>query len=108
MTSERADATGIYGHVKNFLDVCGIYTLPIVAQSYDGAAVMTGHVNGVQQKMHQDHPSVVYMHCMPHKLNLVLVDASKVNRTATMFFDTLKSLYTFFSQPGKHHAWNLQ
>lgn len=96
MTSERADATGIYGHVKNFLDVCGIYTLPIVAQSYDGAAVMTGHVNGVQQKMHQDHPSVVYMHCMPHKLNLVLVDASKVNRTATMFF-TPSRVFIHFS-----------
>lgn len=92
MTSERADATGIY-------------TLPIVAQSYDRAAVMTGHVNGVQQKMH---PSVVYMDCMAHKMNLVLVGACKVNRTATMFFHTLKSLYAFFSQPGTHQAWNLQ
>ncbi len=103
--SERADATGIYGHIKHFLDACGIYTLPIIAQSYDGAAVMSGHINGVQQKLRQDHPSAVYMHCMAHKLNLVLVDACNVNRTAAMFFQILESLYAFFSQPGTHHAY---
>lgn len=39
--SERAEATRIYGQLKHFLDVCGIYTLPIAA------AVMSGHVKGV-------------------------------------------------------------
>uniref|UniRef100_H2ZZ42 DUF4371 domain-containing protein n=1 Tax=Latimeria chalumnae TaxID=7897 RepID=H2ZZ42_LATCH len=34
-----------------------IANIPIVAQCYDGAAVMTGHVNGVQQKMLQDYPT---------------------------------------------------
>lgn len=64
--SERADATGIYGQAKH--------------------CVMSCHINGVQQKLRQDHPFAMYMHCMAHKLNLVLVDTCKVNRTATMFF----------------------
>ncbi|XP_034065942.1 zinc finger MYM-type protein 1-like isoform X1 [Gymnodraco acuticeps] len=63
------------------------------------------HVNGVQTKLRQDHPSAIYIHCMAHKLNLVLVDACKSNHTAMGFFLTLESLYTFFAQPGTHHAY---
>ncbi|XP_057187757.1 zinc finger MYM-type protein 1-like [Triplophysa rosa] len=103
--SERVDAIGIYGYIKHFLGACGIYSLPTVGQSYDGAAVMSGHVNEVQQKLRQDHPCAVYIHCMAHKLNLVLVDACKVNRTANTFFHIIESLYAFFSQPGTHHAY---
>ncbi|XP_030047161.1 uncharacterized protein LOC115461455 [Microcaecilia unicolor] len=103
--SERGDANAIYQHIKHFLQVSGIADLPIVAQCYDGAAVMAGHVNGVQQKILQDHPTAVYIHCMAHNLNLVLVEACKVNRAATGFFYTLESLFTFFSQPGTHHAY---
>lgn len=80
--SERAGATGIQGHVKHFLDACVIYTQ--YAQSYEGAAVMSGHVNRVQQKL--------YIHSMAHKINLLLVDACKVNFTATMFYHILESL----------------
>ncbi|KAF3837849.1 hypothetical protein F7725_009617 [Dissostichus mawsoni] len=59
-----------------FLEQCGLYRLLIVAQGYDGAAIiMSGHVNGVQQKTTPGSP-VSYLHpCMAHKLNLVLVDA---------------------------------
>lgn len=103
--SEGADAVALFGQIKQCLEQCGLYSLPIVAQSYDGAAVMSGHVNGVQTKLRQDHPSAIYIHCMAHKLNLILVDACKANRTAMGFFLTLESLYTFFAQPGTHHAY---
>jgi len=46
----------------------------IVAQSYDGASVMSGHLNGVQTKIKEHHPTAVYIHCMAHRLNLVVVD----------------------------------
>ncbi|CAK6965167.1 zinc finger MYM-type protein 1-like [Scomber scombrus] len=103
--SEVANADAIHGHVKQFLEGCGLYSLPIVAQCYDGAAVMSGHVSGVQAQLLGDHPSPIYIHCMAHKLNLVLVDTCEVNRTANGYFLTLESLYTFFTQPGTHHAY---
>ena len=54
-------------------------TYCIVAQGYDGAAVMSGSENGVQSKIRKDHPSAVYIQYMAHNLNSVLVEACKVN-----------------------------
>ena len=88
-----------YTHIKFFLQKCGIYELPIVAQGYDGAAVMSGSENGVQLKIREDHPSAVYIHCMAHKLNLVLIEACKVNRRVNSFFLNLETIYSFFAQP---------
>ena len=103
--SKKADAVAIYTHITFFLQKCGIYELPIVVQGYDGAAVMSGSVNGVQSKIRKDHPSAVYIHCMAHKLNLVLVEACKVNRMVNSFFLTLETIYYFFAQPMNHEAF---
>lgn len=59
-----------------------MWTVQVVAHSCDGAALMSGHVNGIQQKLRQDHISAVYIHCMAHTLHLVLVDVCKINHTA--------------------------
>ena len=103
--SKKADAVAIYTHIKFFLQKCGICKVPIVAQGYDGAADMSGSENGVQSKIRKDHPSAVYIHCMSHKLNLVLVEACKVNRMVNSFFLTLKTIYCFFAQPMDHEAF---
>lgn len=52
-------------------------SLKIVAQSYDGASVMSGCLNGVQVKIKQYFPSAIYTHCMSHRLNLVVLDMCK-------------------------------
>lgn len=51
--------------------------ISIVAQSYDGASVMSGNMNGVQAKIKEQHPAAVYTHCMAHRLNLVVLDTCK-------------------------------
>lgn len=51
--------------------------LNIVAQSYDGASVMSGCLGGVQSKIKQIYPNAIYTHCMAHRLNLVVVDMCK-------------------------------
>ena len=103
--SKKADAVAIYTHIKFFLQKCGIYKLPTVAQGCDGAAIISGSENGVQSKIRKDHPSVFYIHCMAHKLNLVLVEVCKVNRTVNSFFLTLETIYCFFAQPMKNEAF---
>ena len=75
-----------------------------MAQGYDGA-VMFRSENGVQSKIRKDYPSAVYIHCMAHKLNLVLVEACKVNRMVISFFLTLEIIYCFFAQPMNHKAF---
>jgi len=49
----------------------------IIAQSYDGASVMLGHINGVQLKIKDFYPCAMYTHCMAHRPNLVVADTCK-------------------------------
>ena len=103
--SKKADAVANYTQIKFFLQKCGIYELPVVAQGYNGATFMSGSENGVQSKIRKDHPSAVYIHCMARKLNLVLVEACKVSRMVDLFFLTLETIYCFFAQPMNHEAF---
>ena len=103
--SKKADAVIIYTHIKFFSQKCGIYELPIVAQGYVGSAVMSGSKNGAQSKIRNDHPSAVYIHRMALKLNLVLVEAYKVNQMVNTFFLTLETIYCSFAQPVNHEAF---
>jgi len=54
-----------------------IQNINIVAQSYDGANVMLGSMNGVQAKIKGQHPAAVYTHCMADRLNFMVVDTCK-------------------------------
>uniref|UniRef100_H2ZTQ1 Uncharacterized protein n=1 Tax=Latimeria chalumnae TaxID=7897 RepID=H2ZTQ1_LATCH len=103
--SSSRGAEGIYRCIKKALEIRGLQNLPVIAQSYDGAAVMSGHVSGVQQRMKTDHPSAVYVHRMAHKLNLVLVDSCKVNRTAVGFFNVIEKVYNPFAAPSNHQVF---
>jgi hypothetical protein len=57
----------------------------IVAQSYDGASVMSGHLNGVQAKVQKQYPAAIYIHCMIHRLNLVVLDLCKAIKVILKF-----------------------
>ena len=100
--SSSRDAEGITNVLTESLKTLQIQNVPIVGQSYDGAAVMSGHVSGVQTRMRVDNPGAMYFHCLAHKLNLVLVEACRVNRIAVEFFNTIQQLYKYFSNPGSH------
>ena len=73
----------------------------LVAQSYDGAAVMGSDLNGVQAKIREDVPEAIFIHCYAHKLNLVLSQAVSVIRECNDFFSVLGSLSSFFSSSTK-------
>ncbi|KAL4101261.1 hypothetical protein QTP88_021281 [Uroleucon formosanum] len=77
-------------------------TLYIVAQSYDGASVMSGCLGGVQAKIKEHYPCAIYTHCMAHRLNLVVVDMCKGIEIARSVFNTLESVYVHFSRPSNN------
>jgi hypothetical protein len=103
--SSFRNAEGIAKSITETLQDLKLNNLPIVGQSYDGAAVMSGHVSGVQQRIALNNPSAKYFHCLAHKLNLVLVNACRVNRMAVRFFNTIEQLYCFFAKPGRHDVY---
>lgn len=78
--SENQNADSLVAVLLHFINSSNLSNVPITGQSYDGAVVMSGSVRGVQTKLRQSHPlasQAVYVHCMAHKVNLVVVDMCK-------------------------------
>ncbi|TKS78060.1 CD53 Cell surface glycoprotein [Collichthys lucidus] len=96
---------GLVDAMNTGLEMCGLKNIPIVAQSYDGASVMSGQVSGVQQRIKEMHPYATYIHCLAHKLNLVLVDCCTVNRSVKTFLNVIGKLYSVFAERSNHHRF---
>lgn len=65
-------------------------------QGYDGAAVMSGIYSGVQKRIIDHSPNAVYVHCVCHRLNLVLRDAAECCPEMQTFSGTVEDVYKFF------------
>lgn len=66
-------------------------------QGYDGAANMSGSYSGLQTRIKQHNPSARYIHCVAHRLNLVINDAVAGIADIRCFYDRLEGVYVFFS-----------
>ena len=59
----------------------------LIAQVYDGAAVMRGATGGVQRKVKDVYGSAHYVHCYAHQLNLIMQQAtSHITKVGAFFF----------------------
>ncbi|KAL5242555.1 hypothetical protein ACI65C_009965 [Semiaphis heraclei] len=90
--SQSRDAESLKNIIINELKQLEIADIPIVAQTYDGASVMSGAVGGLQTKIREKYPTAVYFHCAAHKLALVVTDTCKNIRSSVTFFNLLESL----------------
>lgn len=99
VTTERT-AESLYQIVRTIVEdfECGSR---LVGQSYDGAAVMAGEIGGLQAKVKQTFPNAMFVHCMAHRLNLVLSQTVSHIKECKVFFATLNGLATFFSKSSK-------
>nr|CAI5823530.1 unnamed protein product [Callosobruchus analis] len=61
----------------------------LIAQTYDGAAVMSGDFNGLQPKIKNIAPHALFTHCYAHKLNLMLSKACNAIKEVRKFFSNL-------------------
>ncbi|XP_049892032.1 zinc finger MYM-type protein 1-like [Epinephelus moara] len=91
------NAESITNAIEQVLESNGLNDLLCVAQAYDGASVMSGSISGVQTRFKEKHPEAVYIHCYAHKLNLVLCHTCKAVQEASELFETLESVYSYFS-----------
>ena len=66
-------------------------------QSYDNASNMSGVYSGLQARIKQVNPLVVFVPCSAHSLNLVGSCAAECCEAAISFFGILQELYNFFS-----------
>ena len=77
------------------------YETKLVAQSYDGAAVMAGELNGLQAKIKQKAKHALFVHCHAHRLNLVLSQSCSSIAECRVFFDSIGGFPAFFHQSTK-------
>ncbi|KAG0411775.1 hypothetical protein HPB47_011113 [Ixodes persulcatus] len=96
--AQRADDD----YVKETLSTCGIHLENCIAQTYDGASVMSGKSKGVQALLKLEVPQALYVHCFNHRLNLVIVDACKAIDSARTFFSLIEMLYVFLGGSATH------
>ena len=76
----------------------------LIAQAYDGAAVMRGATAGVQRKILDVYENAHYVHCYAHQLNLIMQQATtRIPRIHT-FFSDLGGFSAFFSRSPKRTA----
>ncbi|CAH1109496.1 unnamed protein product [Psylliodes chrysocephalus] len=73
----------------------------LVAQRYDGAAVMAGHLGGLQAEVKEKFKHAIFVQCIAHRLNLVLSRSMDNIKDCKVFFSTLSGLATFFSKSSK-------
>ena len=86
------DAQGLSTYILDTLRHFGLDVACIVSQGYDGASMMSGRCNGVQQRIKEVAPQALYVHCYAHCLNLVLVDATRSVTDASDFFALMEKL----------------
>lgn len=84
--SQFGDAKSLYNLIIKFLNTNNLERFSIIAQSYDGANVMSGCCKGVQTLITEKYSQAMFIHCMSHRLNLLLVSECKANNYCIMFF----------------------
>ncbi|KAK9531031.1 hypothetical protein VZT92_010483 [Zoarces viviparus] len=73
----------------------------VMAQCFDGAAVMASGLNGVQAKVKDKAPLALFIHCYAHQLNLVLTQGVSKLRECRILFSHLNGLAAYFSRSPK-------
>jgi hypothetical protein len=101
-------AASLASAIKDFVGGLGLSLQCCIAQSYDGASVMSGVNNGVQAVIRRESGNACpYVHCHTHRLNLVLqVDLAKQVNYVGETFGLLEAIYAFQSvSPLRHQVF---
>ncbi|KAK7878088.1 hypothetical protein WMY93_031235 [Mugilogobius chulae] len=76
----------------------------LIAQTYDGAAVMSGASSGLQVRLKETFPHAHFVHCYAHQLNLIVQQACSSLTPVRIFFANITAFATFFSKSPKRTA----
>ena len=106
MNLERANASTIWKKILEFLsdkDIC-LDPANIRGQAFDGAAVMSSGIAGVQAKIKPIAPLVMYTHCYSHRLNLSIAAACKVQEVRNLI-GVINEAYLFLASSPKRQRF---
>jgi hypothetical protein len=92
--SQARTANALFQHAKQVLFDFNC-TSKLVAQTYDGAAIMAGEHVGLQAKLRDHYKDAVFVHCYAHRLKLVLSQSASFIKQVKIF-TSLSGFGTFF------------
>ena len=95
------DAGTIARNIFDALRERGLNLEYLVGQGYDGAAVMSSPINGVQAKIAAEYPNATYVHCRPHVLCLALSPSCKNVKVIQNLFDNVGRITWFLGGSAK-------
>lgn len=62
--SSGRGASNLASTILTAIQKYNIHNVPLVAQSYDGANVMSGSISGVQQKIREHYTKAIYIYSL--------------------------------------------
>ena len=68
----------MFGIINDVLFHCSLPLNQCIGQAYDGAANMSGIMNGAQALLNSQANRALYVHCLEHSLNLCLQSITKI------------------------------
>ncbi|KAL7634801.1 UNVERIFIED_CONTAM: hypothetical protein RMT77_015178 [Armadillidium vulgare] len=99
VSSDRS-SSGLLKHVENIVSEFNLGE-KLIAQTFDGAADITGHRNGLRAKVLEKYHKAIFVHYFSHKLNLILSQTLTHLKECRTFFQTLSGLGSFFQRSSK-------
>ncbi|VDI66017.1 Hypothetical predicted protein [Mytilus galloprovincialis] len=102
--SDSADAATIVKVIKEKLLNLGIDISKLRSLATDGASVMTGKKNGVAALLRKEHPGIINIHCICHKLALACADTKTELKDIDLVQLTLIQLWKYFQNSPKRTA----
>ncbi|XP_051168609.1 zinc finger MYM-type protein 1-like [Leptopilina boulardi] len=91
-------AKGLADLVLELINEKNLQITKCCGQAYDGAAVMSGELNGLQKRIREIAPYAYFVYCTSHKLNLILNDAVSQTPEITRFFESVQDIYNYFGK----------
>lgn len=92
-------AFGLSRIIINKNDTLHIVDEKIISQCYDGAYVMSGRHGGVQKLLERHYNRTIpYVHCLNHKLHLVVEAIVEKIDVCRLFFGQVRLLHNFFGR----------
>ncbi|XP_040068934.1 zinc finger MYM-type protein 1-like [Ixodes scapularis] len=94
---------GLASTLMRLLRDKGVDATYLCGQGYDGAANMSGRLNGVQAVIQREHPAALYMHCASHSLNLALCCSCSVPEVRNAL-SVVQEVCVFFRRSARRSA----
>ncbi|KAL4097961.1 hypothetical protein QTP88_022642 [Uroleucon formosanum] len=93
-------------HIITELKDLNIEIKNLRGQGYDGAASMSGKLNGVAALIRKEYPSALYIHCSAHNLNLSVSYACNIQGIRNTM-GTVEACYNFLNTPKRQNFFNI-